>query len=268
MMPSEPDKKIEELLRTYARKRREDAGEPLELHPATRRLLQAEAAKLRPPEETPQRTLWSWLVLRWPRVAFAAAIVAVLAIAFWNGMPDRSQSSSPALLAKRDQEAESLSKTRPAARNGMVAPSAPQDSLAEQDKDFAKRALPEALPPTPRSLDEYRTESLLGDRVTQADTKLKEESASLGAVLQPTPASGLKNAEKQVAAGTIENQVLVRKLQADQPAPQVARREAAGRFDSVVTNALPSQSPDADARGKQAGFADSIADGATSAGRY
>ena len=56
MMPSEPDNKMDDLLRTYARQRREDAGGSPELHPATRRLLQAEAASLRPrPAASPKR---------------------------------------------------------------------------------------------------------------------------------------------------------------------------------------------------------------------
>src|SRR5712664_2452194 len=47
-MPDEPNRKMDELLKSYAKKRREDAGAPLELHPATRRLLQSEVARLGP----------------------------------------------------------------------------------------------------------------------------------------------------------------------------------------------------------------------------
>jgi hypothetical protein len=41
----EPERKIEKLLRAFAKKRRMDAGESFDLHPATRRILQAEAAR-------------------------------------------------------------------------------------------------------------------------------------------------------------------------------------------------------------------------------
>ena len=41
----EPERHIEKLLRGYAKKRREESGAPLELHPATRRLLQGEVAR-------------------------------------------------------------------------------------------------------------------------------------------------------------------------------------------------------------------------------
>ena len=44
----ETERKIEKLLRAYAKKRRADAGDPLKLHPATRRLLQGEVARRKP----------------------------------------------------------------------------------------------------------------------------------------------------------------------------------------------------------------------------
>jgi hypothetical protein len=41
----EPERPIEKVLRELAKRRRDEAGEPLEMHPATRRLLQAEIAR-------------------------------------------------------------------------------------------------------------------------------------------------------------------------------------------------------------------------------
>ena len=41
----EEERKIEKLLRAYAKKRRADAGDPLKLHPAPRRQLQDEVAR-------------------------------------------------------------------------------------------------------------------------------------------------------------------------------------------------------------------------------
>ena len=48
----EPERKIEKLLRAYAKKRRAQAGDPLKLHPATRRLLQDEIARNAPQART------------------------------------------------------------------------------------------------------------------------------------------------------------------------------------------------------------------------
>ena len=80
-MPPEPDNKMDDLLKTYAKKRRDEVGAPVEMHPVTRRLLQAEAVKLR--RATPPPTA-SWLdSMRrfWPRLAVAAALVLVVGIA-------------------------------------------------------------------------------------------------------------------------------------------------------------------------------------------
>ena len=49
----EPERKIEKLLRAYAKKRRVGTGDAFTLHPATRRRLQAEIDRqfAEPPEE-------------------------------------------------------------------------------------------------------------------------------------------------------------------------------------------------------------------------
>jgi len=44
-MPSEPDNKMDQLLKAYAQKRREEGGDAFGLHPATRKLMHAEVAR-------------------------------------------------------------------------------------------------------------------------------------------------------------------------------------------------------------------------------
>ena len=81
----EPERKIEKLLRAYAKKRRSDAGDPLKLHPATRRLLQGEVArrKLKPDDdEEASVTLWELFRQRWALLAGFAAIVFFGAVLF------------------------------------------------------------------------------------------------------------------------------------------------------------------------------------------
>ena len=60
----EPEREIEKLLRAYVRKRRADAGDPLKLHPATRRLLQGEAARHAPKPETEEVSFSFWQLFR------------------------------------------------------------------------------------------------------------------------------------------------------------------------------------------------------------
>src|SRR5277367_1062159 len=80
----EPERKIEKLLRAYAKKRRADAGDPLKLHPATRRLLQGEVArrKSKPDDEDASVTLWELFRQRWALLAGFAVVVFLGAALF------------------------------------------------------------------------------------------------------------------------------------------------------------------------------------------
>ena len=63
----EPERKIEKWLRAYARKRRAGAGDPLKLHPATRRLLQNEILRRaeKPETEGSSLSLWHFFRQQW-----------------------------------------------------------------------------------------------------------------------------------------------------------------------------------------------------------
>ena len=74
----EPERKIEKLLHAYAKKRRSDAGDPLKLHPATRRLLQGEVARRTPKTDADEEasvTLWELFRQRWALLAGFAVVV-------------------------------------------------------------------------------------------------------------------------------------------------------------------------------------------------
>ncbi len=72
---------MDKPLKSYAAQRREQAGAPAELHPATRRLLQMEAAKLRAAEPASSSTSWRhWVERFWPRLA-AASVVLMAGVA-------------------------------------------------------------------------------------------------------------------------------------------------------------------------------------------
>src|SRR5688500_8886622 len=88
-MAAEPEKKIEELLHAYSRKRREDAGAPLEMHPATRRMLQGEVSRQQGRGEAggarsgSPRAWWKTLLLFGPKYAGAVGMFAILAVGVW-----------------------------------------------------------------------------------------------------------------------------------------------------------------------------------------
>ena len=73
----ESEHKIKKLLRAYAKKRRAQAGDPLKLHPATRRLLQDEIARHapKPDEEDASMTLWELFRQQWAFLLSFALIV-------------------------------------------------------------------------------------------------------------------------------------------------------------------------------------------------
>ena len=60
----EPERQIEKLLRAYVRKRRTGAGDPVKLHPATRRLLHGEVARHAPKPAAEEASLSFWQLFR------------------------------------------------------------------------------------------------------------------------------------------------------------------------------------------------------------
>jgi hypothetical protein len=89
------ERPIEKLLRRAAQKRSDEAGAPPELHPANRRLLQAEVARQFPQAAAPQREasppFWVALTRRW---AYALALIPVIGILALVLVPSLSKSKS------------------------------------------------------------------------------------------------------------------------------------------------------------------------------
>lgn len=82
----EPERQIEKLLRAVAKKRRDQAGDPVQLHPVARQELLREVS--RQSRQTTSGGLFSNLFgsLR-PRLALAACFLAILGIAGWLAVP-------------------------------------------------------------------------------------------------------------------------------------------------------------------------------------
>ena len=133
------ERDIEKQLRGYAEQRRREAGAPLEMHPATRRLLQDEVRRThkKPAEATKKTSLFaSW----WFRIA-AGACVVVLAAAVFLPALSRSKSKSMRLaqnLGLREKAITGSAQNRPSSPPSENAPalvaSAPP-SRDDTDKD-------------------------------------------------------------------------------------------------------------------------------------
>jgi len=85
---------MDELLKVYAKKRKDQAGDPFELHPATRNLLQTEVSRLakRKSTPTPAPKLGFWGDV-WLRLVFGGAICGVLVLIAGVSMRTLSKSS-------------------------------------------------------------------------------------------------------------------------------------------------------------------------------
>ena len=96
----EPERKIEKLLRAYARKRRAAADDPLKLHPAMRRQLQDEVSRhALKPEETEEASLSLWQLFRqqWAFLlgfALMAFLGAMLLLPALGSAKHKAQSTS------------------------------------------------------------------------------------------------------------------------------------------------------------------------------
>ncbi len=68
-MANEPERPIENLLRTYAEQRRRQGSTPIELHPVDRRKLQAEVARVFGSQTIEPQGFLRGVISSWPRLA-------------------------------------------------------------------------------------------------------------------------------------------------------------------------------------------------------
>jgi len=182
-MPSEPDNKMDDLLKTYAKKRRYEAGAPLEMHAATRRLLQAEAAKLRSVNAPASGSWLDALRIFWPRLAFAAAILIVAGLAAVSLLQSTNNKQAVLSYAKQDS-----------------APSA-VDSYATEGKASESRL---ALAPRPAK-QEGESIEMLQDQISTL-TPARRELKTLPELATATEADAVDVAKKLKSVDVAKNE--------------------------------------------------------------
>jgi hypothetical protein len=136
----EPERKIEEWLRAYAKKRRGQAGDSFKLDPVGRSFLQGEVSRSGLPAEDDDETLSLWEVLRrnWIYLLGFAACIFVLASFFFqtvNTAKNSRLAASEALkAAAKKQEVAPAPATRtvamsptPAGARDITAPTPPAE---------------------------------------------------------------------------------------------------------------------------------------------
>ena len=148
---------MDETLKAYAGKRQQEAGAPFELHPATRQMLQGEVARTY--TQAPRVSWFQRVIVFWPRMAFAAACVAItLTLVLMISPPERmmemAKTAAPANESMRDArladgeqdkeqeklmdrfvDAPALAPAAPLSSTAPVMPAKPADGLAKRDDD-------------------------------------------------------------------------------------------------------------------------------------
>jgi hypothetical protein len=160
-MSSEPERPIEKQLRASAQERRGRAAGGLEMHPATRRVLQGEVARRFGRRAVTERQRFAWLFRKgWVQSLGAMAALGVVVIAAWfSFQPSKPQrmakneqfrspavSSSTSVLEERDKQlsrqtySEDLSQpTKPALADSAGTPASPESAASSLKKaDLAK----------------------------------------------------------------------------------------------------------------------------------
>ena len=182
-MPSEPDNQMDDLLKTYAKKRRDEAGAPLEMHAATRRLLQAEVAKLRPVNAPTSASWLEALKIFWPRLAFAAAILFVAGLAALTFLQSTNDRQAVLSYAKQD-----------------AAPPASDDYLSEQKAAESRFS----LAPSPAK-PESEAVVTLQDQISTL-TPARRELKPLPELATATEAEAVDVAKKLKSVDTAKNE--------------------------------------------------------------
>jgi len=190
-MPSEPDNKMDDLLKTYAKKRRGEAGAPFEMHPSTRRLLQAEVATQRPKAQEREGSWFSVLLAIWPRYALAATVFMVLGIGAWTFFRYEEQPKRMALLdteqkAPRPEPARSMENTEKAAAKPAIISDAKKENearrlseMARGERDSLQHPASELRPAGPQVA--LREEAVTQFKTVADESKAKESLSELAA---------------------------------------------------------------------------------------
>ncbi|HEX7861550.1 MAG TPA: hypothetical protein VF773_14540 [Verrucomicrobiae bacterium] len=150
-MPDDPNKRMDETLRAYADERRK--APDVQLHPATRNMLQSEVRRVYG-NSTPPRAWWHRLRAFWPQIAFGSSLCVILGIAVFSlRQPASDKSREPReveSLAPATAESEAvILRDQPSA---IEQQKLRQDAAGRSETDAASAAAPKAAMKADQSL--------------------------------------------------------------------------------------------------------------------
>jgi hypothetical protein len=195
-MPPEPERPIEKLLRASAKRRREQAGDAWEIHPATRQVLQGEVARRFGRKREGKPGWFGWFLGQgWVRPMGALAGLGAVAVAVWISVEGFQSSKNPsALLAKNEQD------RRTAAEPSAPAPPATDSASGRTERVDAGKSTKELLDDSAPAL--RQDESLAASAKQMELAKDKEIAAApLMEKAQPSSAGQSQPPGQQGSAG-------------------------------------------------------------------
>lgn len=189
----EPERQIEKLLRAVAKKRRDQAGDALELRPAAREQLHQEISR-----RTASKSgggffgFFSSLFTGFtPKLAFGLCVLAVVGLGVWFLLPV-GRRPQPSTLAMNE---DSLGKAAPAARREIAAPPPPSSAapvVAEENPNSAPAA--QMSPPgSPAAVTRNKASSAPAPQMSlqgEAGGNRKHSVAATDTFKQPATAPG------------------------------------------------------------------------------
>jgi len=234
------ERPIEKLLRRYAQQRRDAAGEPPALHPATRRRLQGEVARQYPPparETAPGLAgFFGVLARRW---LYVVGMAVVLALATALLLPSFNQSKHQTLLAQKTASEGSGRRDTSVTATAPVSPPNPvaagRDSVTTfetSNRDHERQLAGETA-----ALDRALTSAAVPASAEQTPP-VRAEAESLRPLAEPAQvATRVSQDSAPPASRTLTVQPLTRGTGAGGPAnaPTLAESAPASRSDYGVS---------------------------------
>lgn len=191
----DPERPIEKLLRASARQRRDEAGAPFELHPATRRWLQGEVARrFGRPQRARGRFTRSdrWF---WPKLAWGLGAATVLAMVMALLVPSLHHRPAETLLAENKQALESPPARRPAA----PAPEPAIPVVAGAPAGAKSKAATDEEIRYSQADKDAAAGTLLAQR-EQSKTESAVRAPVGGSMVRTTPPAGIAGEQKRLVA--------------------------------------------------------------------
>lgn len=255
-MPDDPNKNMDELLKAYARDRRK--APELNLHPATRKMLQGEVSRVLG-SANPPRSWFHRFRSFWPQIAFGTSLCLILGIAVFSLRQPPPTSEKQETLGEKTLEEKNVKAAEDAfLAPALEAPRPEQDSsvllkkkdgverleaeeLKQVELQLLKREQPQPVAP---ALEPAKERFVLQEAQVQkpAPTTLQRDTA---------PGGGVGGDARSKPLPAQAQSLRVESLQ-DQPDAKPATATDLYSVDKAAAAASPSSPVDSEARSRAA----------------